>query len=194
MGFNLHTPQDIPEVEPLDITAGSTVKWKKTLSHYKASDGWTLTYAIRGATILDITASADGADHSVTLSATQTGALKSGTYWWNAYASKGVERFDVGTGTFTVKANLASLLGGAYDGRSHVKKVLDAIEATLEGRASTLDKETEINGVRVEFYSATELLLLYDRYKAMYSKEVNAERIARGNKSRGIIYTRFIRA
>jgi len=35
----------IPTKEPLTIRAGDTIKWKRSIDDYKASDGWTLKYA-----------------------------------------------------------------------------------------------------------------------------------------------------
>lgn len=192
--MTLNTATDIPSTEPLKITKGSTVKWSKTLSHYPADDGWVLTYAFRGGVVLDVAAIADGSDHSVTLSATATGALAAGAYWWQSYATKGSERFDVEAGSLQVIADLASLQGGVYDGRTHEKKVLDSLQATLEGRASTLDREVKINGREVKFYEMTDILVFYDKYKALVAQQDNQERVNRGEKSSSNVYMRFGRA
>jgi len=187
----LHTATDIPNIEPTEIIKGSTVKWNKSLSHYSATDGWTLTYAIRGVSVLDITAIANGADHSIVLSATQTAALYEGDHWWQSYATKGAERFDVGSGQINVKNDLAFIQAGQYDGRSHVKKVLDAIEATLEGRASTADLKVQINGRSVEHWTPEQLVFLHDKYRGHYAQEINANRISNGMRTKSKVYTRF---
>ena len=61
---------DIASKEPTQIRAGDTIKWKRSVDDYKASDGWTLKYAFRGsAGTIDITGSADGNDLVIYLSA-----------------------------------------------------------------------------------------------------------------------------
>ena len=50
---------DIPTKEPFEIRAGDTVKWKKAVDDYRASDGWTLKYSLRGnSTTIDLTSTA----------------------------------------------------------------------------------------------------------------------------------------
>lgn len=190
----MHTSSDIQSIEPTEIIKGSTVKWNKTLEHYKADDGWALTYAIRGGSVLDITATASGSDHSIILSTAQTTALLAGNYWWQSYATKGSERFDVASGQINVKSNLAFQQSGSYDGRSHVKKTLDAIEATLEGRATTADSEIVINGRSAKYWGAPDLLVFRDRYKSEYIREVRAEKIKIGMNSGANIHVRFTNA
>jgi hypothetical protein len=79
----------------------------------------------------------------------------------------------------------------AEDTRSHAQKVLDALEATIEGRASRSDLEYEISrgGVltRVQSLSHSELLDLYK----FYSDNVTQENLVANNKSTKI-RTRFV--
>ena len=56
-------------------------KWKRSIDDYKASDGWTLKYSFRGtAGTIDITSSADGDEHLISLSPTTTAAYDAGMY------------------------------------------------------------------------------------------------------------------
>ena len=49
---------DIASKEPETFRAGDTVKWKRSLDCYKASEGWTLKYSFRGtAGTIDFTSS-----------------------------------------------------------------------------------------------------------------------------------------
>ena len=58
-------------VEPKRITAGDSVTWTRSLSDYPASSGWVLSYAlINAAGKISITATASGADHLISVSAT----------------------------------------------------------------------------------------------------------------------------
>ena len=67
-----------------------------------------------------------------------------------------------------------------YDNRSHVKKVLDALEATLENKASQDQLSYSIAGRSLSRLSPTELIQWRDRYREEYNREVQAERIAQG--------------
>ena len=74
-------PPDIPTKEPEQFRAGDTVKWKRSLDTYKASEGWTLKYSFRGtAGTIDITSTASGDDHLIDLSFSTSAAYGEGVY------------------------------------------------------------------------------------------------------------------
>ena len=57
---------ETPTKEPETVRAGDTIKWKKSVSDYAASDGWTLKYSLRGqSTAIDLTSTADGDEHPI---------------------------------------------------------------------------------------------------------------------------------
>jgi hypothetical protein len=181
----------IPTTEPTSIISGDTVKWTKSLPDYLPTL-WTLKYEIvNSAAAKTITATDNGDTHLATLTAALND-LAAGDYSIVGYVTDiatGLERYTVYTGRVSVSANLAD---GAADVRSHIKKVLDAIEATLEGRATQDQRRMQIAGRLIERMHMEELLMLRDRYKAEYAAEVRAEKIANGLPSGGKILTRFI--
>ena len=72
---------EIPSKEPEQFRAGDTIKWKRSLSDYKASESWVLKYAFRGTPgVIDITSSASGDDHLVNEVAATTAAYSPGIY------------------------------------------------------------------------------------------------------------------
>ena len=84
---------DISTKEPETFRAGDTVKWKKALDCYKASDGWTLKYSFRGtAGTIDITSSASGDDHLIEVSAATSAAYGAGLYAVQGYVEKDSDR------------------------------------------------------------------------------------------------------
>lgn len=181
---------DIATNEPMEITAGDTVKWTRSLSDYLASDGWVLTYALRNeAGSIDITASADGDNHLVDVAASVTAGWPAGSYSWHGYVTKAAERYSVDTGHIEIKQNLAATV--SHDGRSHVKKVLDAIEAVLEERATEKQLAYSINGRTLSLTPLAELYTLRSQYIQEYRREVNAERLANGLGSSRKVLTRF---
>ncbi len=185
---------DIPTTEPLQIRAGETLQWRREdLTDYPASV-WTLKYYLKNAAQhIEITASADGNNHSVTVSAASSGAYVKGIYSWVAYAEKGtspnIERHEVDAGTMEILPSFAN--STAYDNRSHVKKVLDAIEAAVEGRATRTDLSYTINGRSIQHMNPAELIKWHSHYKQLYQQELSAERIANGLATGRKILTRF---
>ena len=120
---------------PETIYAGDSLSWTESLGEHPAP-AWTMHYVLRGASVLDLTSTPSGSDHAFTATAAQTANLAPGRYSWQSFVSNGTaERYTIATGTLTVRANLAVQTAG-FDGRSHAQKVLDAIEATMEGRAT----------------------------------------------------------
>ena len=93
---------DIPTKEPLTIRAGNTIQWTKSIDDYKASDGWTLSYSFRGTGgTIDITSSADGDDHAISIAATTTTAYTAGFHDVIGYVEKGSDRYTVYTSRAT---------------------------------------------------------------------------------------------
>lgn len=150
--------------EPLEVNAGDTWSWTRSFDDYPAST-WTLTYRFVGNDDSQtVVAVADGDDFDVTVAASTSGDFKAGVYKWGAYVESGGERYTVDSGTLTVKPNFADLTPGAQ--RSHVEKVLEAIECVIEGRATKDQESYSINNRSLSRTPITDLLLLRDKYKA----------------------------
>lgn len=175
----------IPTIEPTAIFAGDSVSWKKALAEYSATDGWALRYDLSGpaAEAIQINSSADGSDHLIEIAAAVTAEWTAGFYAWACRAVKGDERKTLATGTLQVKADPAA---GA-DSKPHCKKVLDAIEAVLEGRATHDQRRYEVAGKSVERMDLDELLKIRRIYKTEWD---NLQRKQQGKTSR-LIKARF---
>jgi hypothetical protein len=77
-----------------------------------------------------------------------------------------------------------------FDGRSHARKVLDAIEAVMEDRATVDQKRVQINGRELERFPITDLIKLRQTYQFEVAREENAARLAAGLAPRNRIYIR----
>lgn len=199
----MHQGTDIPQTEPGLIIAGDTLKWKRTdlSAHYPAS-AWTLSYNFVSRSpsgIITITALADGNNYSISVAKATTAAYvasdrrrgQSG-YEWAAFVTKAdtTERYQVDSGTMDVAANVATQIAG-WDSRSHVKAVLDAIEAVIAKRATQDQMGYTIAGRSLSKTPMTDLILLRDRYKSEYQKEIKAEKINNGEGTGGKVLVRF---
>lgn len=180
---------DIPTTEPLQLRAGDTWQWTRSLADYPASDGWSLAYVLINATAkISILASASGDDHAVTVAAATTAGYTAGAYDWVARASKSGQVFTVGSGRIAI---LPSLAASTADLRTHARKVLEAIEAVLEGRASQDVLEYQIAGRSLKRIPVADLLMLRDRYRAEVAREDAANRVALGLPDRRRVFVRF---
>lgn len=157
-----------PTREPTELTAGTTVEWDRELAAYPPADGWTLQYAIRGPVDLDVEAEAAGDLYRVRLAAADTEHLKAGTYRLYGFVERGPDRFIVYEGDLAVRANPIEAVGHA----THAERVLEAIEAAIEGRLTSDLEEVTINGRSVKHIPMRELV----RLRAIYAAEVAAER------------------
>ena len=173
--------------EPESFAAGDRVQWKRNFSDYPISEGWSLTYYLRGNfahTPIDITATTSGADFLIDLSPTTTADYTPGTYTWQAFVSKSGDRKPVGTGRIVIDPSLSDVTT-PFDGRSHARKCLEAIEAVLEGR-STHDQQRYVLqavGRSVDKMPIKDVLALRDYYQTEVQKE---EAAATGGKNRNI--------
>ena len=163
--------------EPEKLTSGVTWKWKKTISDYPASE-WTLTYYLRkdGATATSFSATADGDTHLVTVAAPTTAGYAAGVYDIIGVVVKAAEKYVVFDGIFEVLTNPAT--ASAYDPRTHARRVLDLIEAAMEGRIPNGMESYTIGGRSINKIPLNQLRELYEKYAQDVRQEVQAERLA----------------
>jgi len=177
----------IPNTEPLTIAAGDTVKWTKALASYPASDGWVLGYQfVSAGHNFAVATSASVDDHLAVISAAESAVIPPGSYDWRARVTKAGEVFTVASGRTTV----APAFGANLDARTQARRQLEAIEATLEGRASSATAEYEIAGRKLKYIAIPELLVLRDRLRADVAREDAALRMANGLAPIGRIFVR----
>ena len=176
--------------EPEKLTSGVTWKWKKTISDYPASE-WTLTYYLRkdGATATSFSAAADGDTHLVTVAAATTAGYAAGVYDIIGVVVKAAEKYVVFDGIFEVLTNPAT--AGAYDPRTHARRVLDLIEAAMEGRIPNGMESYTIGGRSINKIPLNQLRELWEKYKQDVVMEEQAERLVNGRRSGKNIGVRF---
>jgi hypothetical protein len=184
-----------PTIEPATIVAGDTLTWQKSLADYPA-DTWTLKYRLLNATgKIDITATASGTDHLVSVSSATSAAYTAGDYDYLCWVEKGTgptaERVSVASGRITVKPNLAAL--NTYDGRSNARIIYEglvtAYKAAVTSRAFVA--EYEIAGRRMKFNGKADWLTELNYWKAQVAAEDRAEKIADGLGGGARVLVRF---
>jgi len=159
-----------------------------------AGSGWVLKYALRGPSVLDLTATAGGTSWTTSITAAQSAALLPGNYSWQATISKATERLTVGIGPAVITPDLVAISAAGYDGRSKAAKALEDCETAMASFNATGGKvkKYEIAGRLMEFQTITELLTLHSFWKAKVTAEGSASSIANGLGNPRNLYTRFV--
>ena len=185
---------------PSEFFAGDTLTWRDkatrdSLGNPIQSSDWTLTYAVRGAVNLTLTASADSTGWVTTTTGTQTAGLNTGStdvvVYWQAYVTKGSERITLGSGQATAKPNMATLSAG-YDGRTQNQKDLDAVTSEISARVnggSTVEYTIGNRSLKKEPMSS--LIAMQNRLKYLVMKEQRAADIANGLGDPRAVFVRF---
>ena len=177
------------------LILGDSLDFVTAVPVYPASSGYTLKYRliprVSGAAIT-LTATVVGDDYRVQSLPATTAAWTAGEYTWSAWVEKTGERYTVDSGTVTLKVDPGVV--AAFDGRSHARKVLDAIEAVLENRATMDQEEYAINGRSLKRTPVAQLMVMRDTYRAEAWREDAAIKMAAGLPNPRHVYVRLARA
>lgn len=164
---------DIPSHEPLEIVAGDTVVWSKSLADYSPADGWALKYRIVGGTInLELTADASSGTWLATIAANALAAIVAlTTARLVGWVEKDAEKWTIYDDYVRVEANLRTAT--AEQLKSQAQKNLDAIDAALAGRITADLEQYQINGRAVTKIPIKELQELRGVFVAIVWREQN---------------------
>ena len=183
--------------EPNTLVLGDYWSWKRDdLATDYPVGTYALTYEFHsdsgggGTKKFSLTAvEADDTYYIESASSTTTGYAV-GDYVWEAYITKtsSSNRIMVDSGRTSITENLANTNA---DLRSHAKKVLDALEAVIENRATMDQSSMSIAGRSLSRMSVDELLTFRNRYKAEYLKEIKLARIRNKQGSGNTIKVNF---
>jgi len=169
-------------MEITTLIAGDSASWTKELSSYSPQDGWVLSYVFLGESSeqrYSVEASSDQGDFNVTLSSEETAPWLPGKYKLIGSVKRNTERATVYSGFCTVSPNHDQY----YDPRSYSEKMLSAIEAVLEERATRIEKSYAINGRQLELLSPEELIKMRSKFQLEVKRQ--------SGRYTGKIVTRF---
>lgn len=175
-----------------ELIVGDTLNFLTTVTDYPASAGWTLSFRLvpRGAgSAISFTATAEGDDYRVNVSAATTAAWIAGEYAWGAYVTLTTTRYTVDNGVITLKPDPSAVAAGT-DQRTHEQKMLAQIRALLEGRTLADVDEYTINGRSLRKMSVTTLREM----ESYYSNKVNRAQLRRLGINPTTMQVRFGRA
>jgi hypothetical protein len=169
---------------PAELQIGDTWQWTEGFALYPASAGWALSFSLYryGKPVIQIDATPSGDGFSISVPAATTAGKAAGQWQWTAYVTKGADRFTVETGTVTLKPDLA-VATETTDLRSENEKILDALIATQQRRATKEQESMQIGGRSIRYMSPDEL----EKMIGIYTYKVRAEQ----GRFRRTVLTRF---
>ena len=187
---------------PKSLRAGSTWTWREDslVDPYgdaiQSTDSWALTYYIRsniaGNQGITVVGSTYGTGWQFDVAASSTG-IAAGDYFWQAEATKGALKYDVGSGSLQVLIDLV-YTGTAQkiQAKSQVEQDLDTVEAAIRTLLSDgAVKEYSIGGRSLKKYDLADLTALRSQLKYQLSLEKKAELIRNGQGNPHQMLVRF---
>lgn len=162
----------VPSDVPSTLRAGDSLHFTATFPDYPVSEGWSLSYVLRGIGQLDtsateITAGDTGVDWDVLIAADRTQVLDAGTYTWFAVMTGSGDtdglRNIVAEGRIVVTAN--PLDADAGDFRAQCEKDLEVVQAALASRLTDDMQSYMIGGRQVVLIPIRELYAIETRLK-----------------------------
>ncbi len=148
---------------PETIKAGLSFSLTLALADYPAPQ-WQARIILRGPASIDLSSVPADEDHQFSKTPTDTGAWKAGDYWFSLRVTDGTDQYELESGRLTIQPDLEGQADG-YDGSTHPEKVLAAIEAVIEGRASKDQDSYRINNRELRRTPISQLLKLRDTYR-----------------------------
>ena len=171
---------------PVSLRAGSAYAWSE--DRFPLVAGESLEYTMfNGKGVFSFA----GEGTEFALSSADTANWVDGAYDYTLRAVDGEgNKRELSRGRVTILPNPERYPGG-LDGRSHARRTLDAIRATLEGRVVEDAEDITIRGRTIRATPIMDLKRLENLYAREVAAEEDAERLANGLPSRRIIRTRF---
>ena len=193
---NIFARVNYPTQEPDTLVVGDRWVWRRDdlVSDYPL-DEYALEYRFTedstgNTNAFTIAATEAESTYLVEIASAVTASLTAGDYQWAAFIirSSDNQRVVIDQGRTEILPNLQNTTA---DLRSHAKKVLDAIEAVLENRASQDQMSYSIAGRSLSRMSIDDLMTFRNRYRAEYLREIKLARIKNKQDSGNTIKVRF---
>lgn len=162
---------------PAQMIAGDSLLLAIPVGNYPASAGFAVSLvlqALAGGTPVTVNGTDGVADWDIAVASSVSTTLAPGTYRYLIAATKGGDRSTIDSGEVEVLPDPAR---SAQDQRSQARRALDAIDAVLEGRASSEDmKFTFADGRALEKIPHADLLALRQHFARKVAGEANKGR------------------
>ena len=194
---NVFSRDNYPNNEPYELVVGDYWAWKREdLTNDYPTNLYSLSYEFHcdsgggGSHQFTINAVEANGVYYIEVPSTTTDNYNPHDYIWGAYITRTADsnRVQIGEGKTTILPNLANTNA---DLRSHNKKVLDSIEAVIEGRATIDQSSFSVGNRSLSRMSIDELMEFYNIYDRRVKNEEKRSRIKNGAASGNKIGVQF---
>lgn len=152
---------------PSKITAGTSVSWAVSLPDFPATEGWTLTYSLVYPSVqIVVTSTPSGDAHLFEIPLADSAEWTPGKYSWQSHISNGTERYLIDSGSVEILADYAAATAGS-DTRTWLDKAIEALQASIAGRASKTQMTQVVAGVQVQHMTLDAQIDALKRLKAL---------------------------
>jgi hypothetical protein len=193
---NLFDPAQSPTREPETVVVGDYIQWRRVdLGSDYPNTQFTMTYVARitagGANEIQLTGTAYGNDYLFVATSATSAAFTPGFYHWQLEAVRNSDsnRIVIDRGFFTA---IVDLDNNNADPRTHAEIMLAKIKSLLEGKADADVANYSVAGRSLTKLSFDELIKARDYYQEEYNKEVQKQRISKGQATGTTIKVRFL--
>lgn len=145
---------------PQKIYSGFKTEAEFAQGSHRVDDGWSVSISLRGPETIDQAATVSGTNYKLAFTPTQAGV-----FLYSIVAESISERVLIETGRIEALPDPTTVEEGT-DNRNYAERMLDAIEAVLEKRASSDQQSYSIAGRSITRIPLTELLALRDKFRA----------------------------
>lgn len=158
---------------PASMVAGDSlvVDFSAAATEFPAAQGWSVTLVlvpVAGGALLSINCTGGASSWTAAITPTQSQGLVAGKYSFALRAAKSGLRSTIEKGDINVLPDVVA----NQDQRTKYQRILDAIDAVLESRATSSDLRTRFpDGREVERVPHAELLKLRDYYVRKVANE-----------------------
>lgn len=169
---------DVSATLPTDLIAGNTWQWDLEYADYPAPT-WTATaYFENAAKTFSVGATAESAAHRFTVAAATSAAYPAGRYQTRVRVTDGSQVFIAESGWCEVEIDPAA--AGTRDTRTWNRRMLEAVQAFLEGSASTMQASMSIQGRALSRWPRSELWEEMLKLEARVRDEESSRSAGRG--------------
>lgn len=159
---------------PSELTVGDTWSFTLSIPDYERPT-WTATLYLQNESgNISVSSSGAGPDHVFSVAAATTAAYTAGKYRWRVRVSDGTTKVTVDEGWITVNPDPGA--SGSRDLRTWAQRTLEAIEATLEGRATTDQLSMQIRDRSIARTPVPELVAWRDQLRNEVRAQESAEK------------------
>jgi hypothetical protein len=194
---NLFDASNAPEREPLTVTVGDYIQWKRSdlvQDYPTATHSAAYVARITGGGVNEIQIAATEANpdfYLFTASSAQSADFRPGYYHWQLEITQTAtgNRIVVDTGNLTIAPDLDV---NNSDPRSHAEIMLDKIEGLLQGRADSDVASYSIQGRSLAKMSVADLIEWRNYYRREVKQEQRNSDIQNGRQTSTSVKVRFL--